>query len=1113
MSGLLTPVSSSLGEQQMLVRSLLSRLPGYTPEWMLAPGAKGYALLEILARYRALLDISAQGLPERNLLALLDMLAIPLLSAQAARTPLVFQLIPNCPTDVTVAADSQLAAQPAPLPPSPLSLSLAATSPPDPAPLLFFTEQTVTLARAKLAMLYSVDPGSDTYSDHSASLVNKFTVFGDMVRTEHAVYLGHDRLFKLGGHEITLLLQCTFEQHSKKPARTESNEPEVGEETPQKPLDIHWQYLSEAGWITLQRADEEDTTRGFTRDGQIALRLNCGPDAKKETFHERTSYWLRGTLKSPVIRGENLRHNPITLNDLRIRVQFKKKDLLPEAAFAENTRLDVTKDFYPFGQQPTTFNTFYIASNEVFQRGGARVHIDVALSKNGEPNDSLTLSWQYYSNGGWKNLGIEPAADGADPYKFGTSYGLSLLDVVSADALPNEGRTLVIIALVSAALHIRIFDHKRGRVVDKGESELIGGVLLTNLKQQLNPLPDVSQLSRGKKQKIIHDATSILGDTPNYDTAISQRISFNCPSDWQENEVNGTKNRWLRVRITEGSYSDVAQVPIGNGTVNMPVMGNTAAPVVSKLTLSYTYITDPESLDHCLSRNEFQFEDHTEDVRWPNRSFDPFWPVSDQQPALHFGFDQPLPSGLVSLYVQVPGAEELEPGTASAFTWEYLSRSGWLQLGVRDETNGLRQSGMLQFIGPSDAISAPGLSGNSYRIRARLKDGVDRIELPVSGLWLNSVWASHRVRIEQELLGTADGTPRQALRFVHNPVLVDEKVEIREWAGNGEGWQLVAREVPEADLRYERDPNNQQITAAWVCWHQRAHLHDAKPSDRAYVLERATGLIRFGDGTQGMIPPAGSRIVATYLTGGGLAGNMQPGTITQLRSAVPFVASVTNPIAVVGGADGEPVAAIRDRGPQHLRHRDRAVTVSDIEWIARDASPEVARARCLAITGPAGHAQRGWITVIIVPQSNADRPWPSAELQRRVAEYLRTRVPASIVRRLRVVEPSYVALNVAAEIVPKQPGAAAQVEAQLRANLNRFLHPLTGGLNQKGWDFGEDAHLSNIAAVIESTEGVDFARDIRLYVEGGEHCQSVAVPRDALLCSGAHELKLTVGGR
>lgn len=384
-------VPGSLSDPQAIMQSLLRRLPGYTPEWTLAPGTKGYSLLEVLARYRELLDIGSRGLPERNQLALLDMLAIHLLPAQAARVPLVFQLTPECPVDVTVSADSQLAAQPPPPAPSPLVA--AALS--DPAPVLFFTEQTVTLARATLTSVYSVDPGSDTYADHSATLTDGCTVFGDMARTEHAIYVGHDRLFKLGGHEITLLLQCTLDA------------------APQKPLDIHWQYLSEVGWITLQRAEEEDTTRGLTRDGQIALRLNCGPDAKQETFHGRTTYWVRGTLNTPVIRGENLRHNPLTLNDLRIRVQFKKTDLLPEAAFADSIRLDVTKDFYPFGQQPGTFNTFYIASAEAFQRGGARVHIDVELSVKGESNsgNSTAMMWEFYggevAETGYPALGLQ----------------------------------------------------------------------------------------------------------------------------------------------------------------------------------------------------------------------------------------------------------------------------------------------------------------------------------------------------------------------------------------------------------------------------------------------------------------------------------------------------------------------------------------------------------------------------------------------------------------------------------------------------------------------------------------------------------------------------------
>lgn len=989
-------VGHTLGQQEITQR-LLRNLPGYTPEWAPAPGTKAHALLDVFARYRALLDIGKAGLAERNLLAMLDTFAIPLLPAQAARAPVVFQLTPNCPVDVNVSADSQLAAQPAPPVPSPLASSAAI----NPSPLLFYTEQTITMARAKLKLLYSVDPGTDSFTNHSENVAEGFTIFGDMQRTEHAIYLAHDRLFKLGGREITLLLQCSLDV------------------APQNPLDIHWQYLSEVGWITLQRAEEEDTTRGLTRDGQIALRLTCGPDAKQETFHGRTSYWLRGTLKSPVIRGENLRHNPLTLNDLRIRVKFKKDNLLPEVAFADNLSLDVSKDFYPFSQQPTTFNTFYLASTEVFQRGSARVHIDIALAQKGQEK-GLKLQWEYYSKSGWQALGVEPGVSGQSIYKF---------DVDPTGAIPTR------------------------------------------------------------------------------------RLSFNCPPDWQESSVNGVKNLWLRVRIAAGNFGDpLRYVTSTTGTTSVEG-ADLQAPVVAKLALSYSYLTNVEILDFCLSYNDFQFTDHTDDARWPDRKFDPFWPVADEQPALHFGFDQRLPSGLVSLYIHVPGAEELAPGSASAFNWDYLSPMGWVQLSVRDETHGFRQSGMVQFIGPPDAITAPGMGSGYYRIRARLKPGVKLAEQPVSGLWLNSTWASHRIRAERELLGLADGTPRQGLRFINSPVLHGESIEIREWAGQGEGWQLVAHQVPETDIRYEREPLTKTITAAWVRWRERPHLYSATAKDRVYLIERATGFIRFGDGTQGMIPPATSQIIASYLTGGGVAGNTSPNTITQLRSAVPFIANITNPVAAAGGADTETVALLEDRGPQQLRHKNRAITPADIEWNARDASPEVARAHCLAITGPDGHAQRGWFSVIILPRSLDPQPWPTAELQRRVANYLRERVPASVVGRIRVVEPAYIALNIAVDVVPLDPQTAAIVEAQLRENLNRFLHPLVGGVEGKGWEFGASVHLSNIAVVIESTKGVDYARNIRLFVNGGEHCNEVKIPRDTLVCAGTHEIKLTVGAR
>ncbi|MGH8610011.1 MAG: hypothetical protein ACREX9_22165, partial [Gammaproteobacteria bacterium] len=92
-------------------------------------------------------------------------------------------------------------------------------------------------------------------------------------------------------------------------------------------------------------------------------------------------------------------------------------------------------------------------------------------------------------------------------------YDLRLMSVAAADGLVNEGRNLVIVALVGTDLHIRIFDASGKKVVDKAENELVSGETLTVLKKQLTPIPDESGLSKEHKQKIIGDATSIAGHT------------------------------------------------------------------------------------------------------------------------------------------------------------------------------------------------------------------------------------------------------------------------------------------------------------------------------------------------------------------------------------------------------------------------------------------------------------------------------------------------------------------------------------------------------------------------------------------------------------------------
>jgi predicted phage baseplate assembly protein len=377
-------------------------------------------------------------------------------------------------------------------------------------------------------------------------------------------------------------------------------------------------------------------------------------------------------------------------------------------------------------------------------------------------------------------------------------------------------------------------------------------------------------------------------------------------------------------------------------------------------------------------------------------------------------------------------------------------------------------------------------------------------------MWLNAVWATHGQTFEREPLGASDGNPGQTFSVRRAPVLTGESVEVQEWRGRGEYWRAFVQNVAESDLRFERDPVSGEATAVWVRWRAQPHLHDSSATDRHYLIERARGLVTFGDGSHGMIPPAGTRVSLSYRSGGGPSGNLPADAISQLQTAVPFIMGATNPVPARGGAAIESMASVRARGPQRLRHRDRAVTPQDFEWLAHEASPEIARARCLALNGPDGRAQRGWVTIVVVPHSDTSQPDPTPEVRRRVREFVARRVPASVARQVRVEGPRYVAVSVAAEIVPQPGQSAAALEARVRGRLDRFLHPLTGGVAQRGWDFGEPAHLSHVASIIEGTDGVAYAREIGFSVEGRIFTDSVAVEPDVLVAPGDHELKLVL---
>jgi predicted phage baseplate assembly protein len=349
--------------------------------------------------------------------------------------------------------------------------------------------------------------------------------------------------------------------------------------------------------------------------------------------------------------------------------------------------------------------------------------------------------------------------------------------------------------------------------------------------------------------------------------------------------------------------------------------------------------------------------------------------------------------------------------------------------------------------------------------------------------------------------------------------LAGQIIEVREPTppGDADHQRIVADEGPDA-IRTVTDAAG-NVMEVWVRWHAVAAMSLSTPSDRHYVVDNVTGTITFGDSVHGRIPPAGKdNIVARiYRAGGGAKGQCAARTLTELKTAIAFVDKVFNHEASRGGADQEAIANVATSGPLRIKSRDRAVTVEDYEWLAREAAGEVAKSRCLALTKADFLTEEnrqgtdsGWITVIIVPQGEEDQPLPTENLLGTVKDFLTARSLATLGNRLDVIGPRYVPIDVTAEFIPRRIEEAKTVEKRVFDNLRAFLHPLSGGPDGKGWEFGRAIYLSEVAAVVQGTEGVDRVRNLTIRKSGTAASQDrIAMGNNDLAASGHHTIVAT----
>jgi predicted phage baseplate assembly protein len=316
-----------------------------------------------------------------------------------------------------------------------------------------------------------------------------------------------------------------------------------------------------------------------------------------------------------------------------------------------------------------------------------------------------------------------------------------------------------------------------------------------------------------------------------------------------------------------------------------------------------------------------------------------------------------------------------------------------------------------------------------------------------------------------------------------------------------------------------------------VTWDVVDSLDPSGPFDRHVETDLEAGTLLFGDGRRGMIPPlvpgAGNIVAVRYRHGGGRAGEVGAGTITNLETQHVGVAGVVNIVSAQGGDDAETVVEAKIRARKELSTRSRAVTAGDFEWIALQ-TPDVRVARVTIVplrrplSGPAGTAPssvlcgvlpagpsglddnvvaHGAVSVVVVPDLEGPEPIPAPSFLRAVCNHLNDH--RLVTTEVYVVPPQYARLCKFRVRVRAKPGyTRTQLQDLVEAKLGTYLHVLTGGEDGTGFPFGGQIHVADLISQVFRTEGIERVEDLGCDFS---RTKSNANPRQGslVLCPGA----------
>lgn len=1083
----------------------------FTP-WRPLPNGKpdaGRALIRIFGRMAAMVSDRLNQVPEKNFLAFLDAIGTQMLPPQPARVPITFKLVPGSPPDALVPAGTQIAAPP------------AAEGEEE---VIFETERDLALVNVQLQAVFSRDPGADQYSDRTPQATDQldaaFKIFEGETPIEHYVYLARDDIFALPENKTVIIIVYSTQ----------------AAELAQLPLT--WSYWDGITWVLLQPTI-------FVQDkNRLEAAITNFTAPARTTINGVEAAWVRIGLNGPA---------PKTLpfiDAILTGMEIRRNTLMPlDSCYFNSALLDLSRDFYPLGQQPRFNDTFYLASKEAFAKPRATVTLDVKLS--GLPvnkNGGAEIAWEAYNGSTWERLGqssvTNPRISGVFDFNDAT-LALTQEGLITL-TLPSQIQPATVNGVTTYWVRARLVKGNYGVEATFNQT--------TNASNQIVIQPVPASFAAPSLQSIRMRYSYQSRDIP---LSACQTYNDFIYSDRTYELLNDGSNfqPFTRSTDTRPTLYLGFDRPFPNRTISLYLQ---VEPPLPGEIASGNSVTQPAQIIYEYSApggwGPLAVKDETD--AFSDRGLIRFIAPLDAAPRSEFG------QSLYWLRVRWESGEFHVPPR-----WRrLLTNTVWASQAMAIAVEGL---------GSSDGKPAqiyrtaqvPVLLGQRLEVfeigelPLVEKAAVERLEGKraisatrdrqgqIEGYWVT--W--HEV---PDFYGSDQRDRHYVIDRVKGEIYFGDglrgmipppgfnNIRLAPYrTGGGHRGNCPALTITElkTTVPYVESAANLEPATGGADQESTDRIKERGPKALRHrgravtvediedlAMEASTEVARALAIAPNFDPIDGLDWLPIYRLNLNGPGNIQvelnnfpDGLILQAKISGP---GQSNPYLSQQLTQSNPTATYTVTAAQFAAGQEWNITFTN--------SGEPSNNVRVKITYPTGSldtefpapstlserssnpyrgvGDAGKVLLVIVPNSPNRQPTPSLGLMERVENYLRDRCPPAM--NLQITEPDWVEVTVNVNLVPLSLDRADEIKQAATNALVKFLHPLTGGAKGQGWDFGRQPHLSDLYGILEKVEGVDYVES--LTVDSPSLDELPADRKDRfLIYSGAHQVNLILPAR